>query len=144
MKYSIIITYCCKRVSELGELLCSIESQTLPPSEIIIVTDGKADEINHFSGGIIEIFNHDSIKRPAPLRNYGLTKVKHDYVFITDDDDVWSSRKAKLQLDYMIKYNADLCFCQSTKLNNKTEAIVTNDNPIIKKIDFHSLLLKIA
>jgi len=141
MNYSIIITYCCKRVNELSELLSSIESQTLPPAEIVIVTDGPADEIKHHSNKLTKIYNHKRVKRPAPLRNFGLTKVKHDYVFITDDDDVWSYRKAELQLDYIIKNKADLCFCKSSKFY-ETESLVINNKPSIKNIDFNSLLLR--
>ena len=115
-------------MSELDELLHSIASQTLPPSEIIIVTDGKADEINHLSGGIVKIINHKKrVKQPGPLRNLGLKYVGNKYIFITDDDDIWHTKKAELQLNYMRKCEADLCFCKSSKICNIDLSLLDNE-----------------
>jgi len=74
----------------LAECLNSIQSQTLPPSQILVVNDGSTDQTldvlkpYHDS---IEYIETPQLGKPAAI-NAGLERVTGDYLWIFDDDDV--------------------------------------------------------
>jgi GT2 family glycosyltransferase len=74
----------------LAECLDSLQSQTLPPSQIIVVNDGSTDRsldalIPYRDR--IEYMETRQRGKPAAL-NAGLERVTGDYLWIFDDDDV--------------------------------------------------------
>ncbi len=74
----------------LAECLDSIQSQTLPPSQIIVVNDGSTDhtlEVLKPYRDRIEYIETPQLGKPAAL-NAGLERVTGDYLWIFDDDDV--------------------------------------------------------
>ena len=117
IKYSVVISYCCNRKTELISLLDSIQKQTILPDEVIVVSDGNAKELYDLSFDII-LIEAEKLKRPAPLRNKGIKASKNQYVFISDDDDVWHPNKAEIQLEKIKKHNASLCFTEKKIFKN--------------------------
>jgi glycosyltransferase involved in cell wall biosynthesis len=88
-KISVLIpTY--NRAAYLAECLDKFQQQTLPPSQVIVVNDGSADETAH----VVKRFQDkvEYIERPHEGKtaavNAALGKVTGDYVWIFDDDDV--------------------------------------------------------
>jgi glycosyltransferase involved in cell wall biosynthesis len=110
-KYSVLIVTCCNRTKELNSLIKSVLSQDLPADEIIIVSDGKLGK-GVIQNSIIKYIERPLIKYPAPHRNYGLSEVKNDLVFISDDDDLWHPKKARLQIITQKMNNAGLVFTE--------------------------------
>jgi len=89
-KISVIIpTY--NRSAYLAECLDSILSQTLPPSQILVVNDDSTDDtvraIEPFMPKIEFLENRYLRGRPSAI-NTGLERVRGDYVWIFDDDDI--------------------------------------------------------
>jgi glycosyltransferase involved in cell wall biosynthesis len=77
-------------------------SQTLPPTEIIVVEDGSNSGIGEW----IEELNDDTVRyvqqpvnRGLPAaRNLGVEHASGDLIAFLDDDDIWESEKIERQL----------------------------------------------
>ncbi|MEE8201944.1 MAG: glycosyltransferase [Candidatus Acidoferrales bacterium] len=84
----LIPTY--NRAHFLPECLASVLSQTLPPSQVIVINDGSTDhtgEVLHSYPGRVEYLEKENGGKASAL-NLGLSRVSGDYVWIMDDDDV--------------------------------------------------------
>ena len=108
--YSVIITYCCERRKELLSLISSILNQTLPAAEIFIISDGPAKELKNFKYNKVKIIENKISGKPATHRNLGLKLVNNNFVFISDDDDIWHPKKAEIQINQIIENKASICF----------------------------------
>ena len=99
----VIATY--KRPKKLDRLLKSIITQTVLPSEIIIVDDcSEMDEqykktINRNRKKFKNIYyfkNNNNFGAPKS-RNIGILKSNSEWIALTDDDDIWLPKKLELQ-----------------------------------------------
>lgn len=99
-------------------LIDSICCQSVTPESIIVVTDGPAPELEDtFDTELVTLINHPVVKRPAPLRNLGISLCNTPFVFVSDDDDYWHYQKAELQLQAIISSKSDFCFTSSLALD---------------------------
>ncbi|MDC0065519.1 glycosyltransferase family 2 protein, partial [Verrucomicrobia bacterium] len=130
-KYSVVIVTCCNRIKQLNLLIKSILGQDLKADELIVVSDGELGK-GVIENPIIKYIERPLIKFPAPHRNYGLSIAKNDKVFISDDDDLWHPKKARLQLSAQKNTQAGLVF---TKKNNFVDSC--NFKFIDDNINFH-------
>ena len=65
---------------------------------------------NQLDPRIIVVTNIKNIGLSASL-NIGIHKSKGKYIAFCDDDDLWDPKKLEMQLDFMEKNNAGICFC---------------------------------
>ena len=112
MHYSAIIpTH--NRYRLLKRALESIYSQTLPPTEVIVVDDGSSDKtkkiVNDF-GDILYMYQENSGVSSA--RNKGLKYAKSEFVAFLDDDDTWHKEKMAQQMEFL-KHNPQFLWCYS-------------------------------
>ena len=94
----------------VGEQIRSIFRQTLLPDELIIVDDGSSDntvnvisELRKYAPPSVSISvttNHNNI---GYIRNFyvAISKAKGDYIFLSDQDDIWEENKIELMIDVM-------------------------------------------
>lgn len=100
----------------LEELLGSILSQTVPPDEIIIVDDCSSDRtvsiIKNFAEKFPQIKLHLQSTNLGPISAFQLaiSLTSMPYVFLADQDDIWSPRKIELMLSSGIEDHSDLPF----------------------------------
>lgn len=92
MNFSVVIPTG-DRLDYLLEAIKSVNAQTLPPREIIVVDNGispiqpsclpteRAVKIKYFRG--LPRFG------PSQARNFGALQARHDYIAFLDDDDLW-------------------------------------------------------
>jgi len=87
----IIPTY--NRNQFLLEAIASVETQTYPNFEIIVVDDGSTDETSSISKreNIKYIFQKN--KGPSAARNSGAKTAKGDWLAFLDSDDLWKPKK---------------------------------------------------
>jgi len=87
----------------LAEAIESVLSQTLKPSEIIVVddgsTDGSADIARKFLPAIRLIQQPNS--GIASARNTGIKASTGDYLAFLDADDLWNHKKLELQVEFL-------------------------------------------
>lgn len=135
MKVSVVIpTY--NRVEGLIRALKSIQTQTIPPSEVIIVEDGSntISTINYFSflneKGIKTIYKRlEKNVGACAARNYGVNIATGNIIMFLDDDDTWESKKVENQIS-IFKKNKDVDLVYTGKLVVKE----ADRNKIVKKI----------
>ena len=96
---TVIPTY--NRRSLLPRALDSVLTQTVPPSEVIVVDDGSSDGTadlireQYPSVSLIEQENQGV----SEARNRGIREAAGDWIAFLDSDDEWLSRKLEMQLE---------------------------------------------
>lgn len=90
------------RAAMLREALRSVEGQSRPPDEIIVVDDGSTDESGEAA---LEFEGVSLIQQPnrgiSAARNAGIAKALGDLVAFLDSDDLWHEDKLRLQERFM-------------------------------------------
>ena len=93
----IITTY--NRLELLKRALQSVEQQSYPNTEIIIVDGSNNNETELFFKNKEQYNYIRSIKKhPNVLRNIGIKKAKGDLLAFLDDDDTWEKEKIEKQV----------------------------------------------
>ena len=71
--------------------------------EVIVVDDGSRDPppyaMAFLHEGRVRVLRHERPLGVASARNAGIREARGDWVAFLDDDDVWSPRKLRLQID---------------------------------------------
>ncbi|WP_185218499.1 glycosyltransferase family 2 protein [Sphingobacterium mizutaii] len=93
-----------KNRSWLGQALESIQNQTYPAIEVIVVNDGSIEDISD----LMEKYNNFSFVKTVnagagAARNKGIGISNGDYICFLDSDDLWEKDKIQKQLLFMIK-----------------------------------------
>ena len=102
-KVSVIIpTY--NLCNMVGETINSVLRQTEPDLEIIVVDDGSTDNTREVVEAIadsrVRYFYKDNAGTPSSY-NYGLSKVKGQYVSFLDHDDLWPENYLQVMLSHL-------------------------------------------
>ncbi|MCK6186794.1 glycosyltransferase family 2 protein [Pseudomonas sp. EYE_354] len=103
----VIPCYRCK--DTIRRALDSVYSQTLRPSEIILVEDASGDGtleflellVKDYPGGWLRVIPLSSNCGPGTARNTGWDKSKNRYVAFLDSDDSWHPQKLEIQYGWM-------------------------------------------
>jgi glycosyltransferase involved in cell wall biosynthesis len=71
--------------------------------EVIVVddgsTDGTAEGLRSLADPRLRVIRHERPRGVAQARNAGIAAARGEWVSFLDDDDVWSPRKLRAQLD---------------------------------------------
>jgi len=136
----------------IEETIQSIYSQSYSNFEIIIVDDCSSDDSVDFIKNLdfidsrLRLFVLEKNNgRPAIPRNYGLQKVRGEFIAFMDSDDIWHCKKLAIQLAAMDRYKADL---SCTSLINFVNYIDLSNQPAsysngkVERLSFEKLLHK--
>jgi glycosyltransferase involved in cell wall biosynthesis len=104
-----VVVPCFRCEETLDRALSSVQSQTTPPVETIVVNDGgpcaSVGEIvaqrNHCGGSRIRLISLDANRGPSVARNAGWESATQPWVAFLDADDVWHPRKLEVQCGWM-------------------------------------------
>ena len=92
----------------ISEQILSILPQLAEDDELIISDDGSTDEtiniINKINDKRIVLLRNNSHCYTANFEN-ALNYAKGDYIFLSDQDDIWREDKVQVSLNYLQKYN---------------------------------------
>lgn len=97
----------------LAQALDSVQAQTCPPSQVIVVDDGSTDDtvavIAEFGDRVTGVRQEN--RGPAAARNRGVAESDGEFVAFIDQDDLWHREKLERQLACFAADPAlDLCF----------------------------------
>lgn len=109
----------------IREQIESILHQISEDDELIISDDGSTDKtisiIQGFNDSRITIYLNDNVHGFTPNFENALTKAKGDYIFLSDQDDIWASNKVKKILEELKNY--DMVISDCITFNNKGRII---------------------
>lgn len=113
----------------IEDSVCSVLSQTFSEFELIIINDCSTDNTLRQVYKIaeedsrIKIYTNQENLGVAETRNTGISLASGDYISFIDSDDIWVKEKLELQLDYLNKTGADLCYSSYEFINIYGERI---------------------
>ena len=110
VQFSVLLSvYKNEKPKHLKDSIVSISTkQSLPPSEIILVKDGRLSSnldvtINKLQKNIscLKVYGYDQNKGLGYALNFGLKKCKYDLVFRMDTDDISHPKRFEEQIKFM-------------------------------------------
>lgn len=118
MKLPVTVVIPCYKCSEtIDRTLDSVASQTLKPSEVLLVEDCSGDQTYDYLLTLPEKYDFPirviSLKvnsGPASARNVGWNHATQKYVAFLDADDTWPEYKLEYQIKYL-EENPDVVLC---------------------------------
>lgn len=112
IKFSVLMSIYHKEEPEfLKESLNSVFNQTIKPSEVVLVEDGKlTDELDemienfHKNYPALKIVKFQENRGLGYALNDGLKECSNEYVFRMDTDDICRNDRFETQLKYMVEH----------------------------------------
>ena len=93
----------------IKEQIDSILSQLCDDDEVIISDDSSIDNtieiIENYNDPRIKIFKGNTFYNPIFNFENALKQTNGDYIFISDQDDIWLPNKVKVTMSYLKKYD---------------------------------------
>jgi glycosyltransferase involved in cell wall biosynthesis len=96
----------------VGAALRSALEQDLAPLEVIVVDDGSVDDLQEALKPFvtkITILRSPKNLGAAAARNAAIAVARGTHVAFLDSDDTWSPGKLRVQAEFMVMHNLDLC-----------------------------------
>jgi len=95
--------------------------------EVVVVDDGSTDEtperLREFEDTRLRIFRNEVSRGVAASRNRGIAEARGEWVAFLDDDDVWSPRKLRAQLDVASGEDASFVYAAAVALDERRDVI---------------------
>ncbi|PHV70159.1 glycosyl transferase family 2 [Sporanaerobium hydrogeniformans] len=94
----------------------SILKQSYTHFEVIVIDDCSSDNSFEILEALekidkrIILYKNEKNLGVSQTRNYGISKAKGEFIAFLDSDDEWRENKLELQLQYIKKQQADLCY----------------------------------
>jgi glycosyltransferase involved in cell wall biosynthesis len=111
----------------IAEQISSILFQLHTYDELIISDDGSSDAtieiINSFKDDRIKLYFNDKNNHILNFEN-ALSKAKGNYIFLSDQDDIWLENKLQICIKYLRKY--DLVLSDYVLIGSNKEIISTS------------------
>lgn len=110
----------------IRETLATVEAQTYPLIETIVVDDGSTDRgaeivAEYAAEGTRTVRLIRTLNRGvASARNTGIAESMGDMVALLDADDLWYPRKIEFQVARLIGSSAPMCTCGYEFFNDRT------------------------
>ncbi len=107
----------------IAQQIESILSQLQANDELIISDDGSTDNtiniIKSFKDSRIKLLTHEPFQNSTFNMEYALKHAKGDYIFMSDQDDVWLPNKIEVMKKLLNQYDCVIsdCFITDDNLN---------------------------
>ncbi|TCC96820.1 glycosyltransferase family 2 protein [Pedobacter psychroterrae] len=136
-------TYNCSAFIE--QTIMSVQQQTYPDWEMIIIDDSSTDNTLDFIKAAsladtrIKYLVNDENMGPAKTRNRGIEMATGNYMAFLDGDDLWLPEFLAVSLDFMEKNNYRFIFSSYRRVDVELNPLY-EDFIVPKKVSYHSLL----
>src|SRR5579884_2989689 len=116
----------------LPEAVRSVQAQSLPVSEIIVVDDGSDDGTASVAGELGVQVLRQPHRGVAAARNTGIRAARQDWIAFLDADDIWEPEKIAHQWNALQKHpsagmvSCDLCIVEDGQVVSPSSLDQTN------------------
>jgi teichuronic acid biosynthesis glycosyltransferase TuaG len=123
-----VITPAYNAAGVVGQAIGSVQSQTFPDWEMLVVDDCSTDDTvsvtRNFAGtdGRVRLLHQPVNAGPANARNAALKAARGRYVAFLDSDDLWLPRKLELQLAFMAENRAAISYTAYRRFDPHTQS----------------------
>ncbi|GAB2762627.1 glycosyltransferase family 2 protein [Salinimicrobium soli] len=120
----------------IAESIDSVRQQTHENWELLVIDDASDDETVRVVKALQEHDNRIKLHQlpnnqgAGFARNIGIKASKGDYISFLDADDLWMPKKLSVQLEFMKKNDAEVCYSsyelvdeEGQRLHKKVEAL---------------------
>ncbi|ELC8380994.1 glycosyltransferase family 2 protein [Clostridium perfringens] len=112
----------------ISETIESVQSQTYPFWELIIVDDCSTDNTDevvksYLLDDRIRYLKNDSNSGAAISRNRALREARGRWIAFLDSDDLWNAEKLEKQIDFMEKNNYKFSYTQYVEIDENGNLI---------------------
>jgi len=100
----------------IAESILSVQNQTIPDWELIVIDDCSADTTVQIVAGLaqedsrIRLYQSERNMGVAKSRNQGLERCRGAYIAFLDSDDIWHPEKLEMQISCFQQTGADLVY----------------------------------
>ncbi len=98
----------------LGQSLAGALRQQDVDVEVVLVDDGSTEpmpeQLGHLADPRVRVLREPERRGVARARNLGVAATRGEWVAFLDDDDLWSPRKLRVQLDAAVRAHADFVY----------------------------------
>ena len=105
----------------IGESIRSVQAQTYPDWELIIVDDCSTDDtaavVAAFDDERIRFFENETNSGAALSRNRGLREARGEWIAFLDSDDLWMPDKLEKQIAFMRANDYPLSYTEYDKID---------------------------
>ena len=110
--------------NEIEDCIQSVQAQTYPNWELLVVNDGSTDEtaakVEKLSAGDARVRLINQVNRGvSTARNTGIKEARGDYIAFLDGDDLWDPRFLAELAAAKQRYGVDLVYCGYSRLYHK-------------------------
>ena len=135
MEISIIIPYY-NASKYFKYLLHSIDNQTYKNFELIIINDGSTDNSNDLLDDLEKKYKYIKVVNKlnggsASARNLGIKLATGKYLCMLDADDVIDEYYIEDLYMNIVKYNADISYCNFDTIKSYEQLLKTENNYIV-------------
>ncbi|HIV25233.1 MAG TPA: glycosyltransferase family 2 protein [Candidatus Scatomonas pullistercoris] len=133
MREQYLISVLMVNYNKAGQLRESIESvlgQTYRRIQFIIVDDGSTDEspeiIREYAEADerVEAYLQEENRKISEVTNFGLRKVRGEYLARIDSDDLWAPEKLERQLEFMTaRRDCEICFTGADLIDENGQSL---------------------
>lgn len=123
----IMPTYKCGKY--IAESIKSVQAQTYPNWELIIVDDCSGDGTIEIVEGLqkedkrIRLYKNEKNSGAALTRNYALREAKGRWIAFLDSDDIWKPEKLEHQIKFMVEKGYSFTYHDVTWYNEPMDTI---------------------
>jgi glycosyltransferase involved in cell wall biosynthesis len=95
--------------------------------ELVVVddasSDGTAEALEQLDDPRLRVCRHDINRRVARARNTGIAAARGLWIAFLDDDDIWSPRKLRAQLDAGARANASMVYASAVRVDEQLRVL---------------------
>ncbi len=118
-----VITPVWNAAATLAETVASVQAQSFPDWEMLLVDDGSGDGSRALAEGLaaqdprLRVMGWAENRGAAAARNAGIAAARGRHVAFLDADDLWRPEKLGVQLDYIARTGAVFVFSAYARMD---------------------------